>query len=228
MEEHGALVESVAELRVRARRSALELRMRADCGGVWREIVEGSLSVADSFVEADQVFLIVERLPKLHAVRPRNVETLQRVLLADAQKVVSVDLGVSASTVASRAKRELASIGVRTVPSKIPAILFVVARASQGGCGESVACSSEFEASGRRYFALTVVLPRAFAVALSPAIQDVVRLRIEGRTHAEIARIRQTSRRTIANQLATAFHRLGKSGRCGLLDALALQPRNDR
>jgi DNA-binding CsgD family transcriptional regulator len=226
MEEHRALVESGGELRVLARRYALERRVPVDCAGVWREIVEGRLTVADSFVAGDRVFLILERLPQLRSVR-RNVETLERVLLADAQKVVSVDLGLSASTVASRAKRELASIGVRTVASKIPAILFLVARASQGGCGESVVSSAEFEAAGRRYFALTVILSRAFGLALSPAMQEVVTLRIEGHTHAEIARIRHTSRRTIANQLATAFHRLGKSGRCGLLDVLALQPRND-
>jgi|SRR5688572_878488 DNA-binding CsgD family transcriptional regulator len=228
MEENRALTETMSELRVLARQHTSGQRVPADCGCIWRDIVEGSLSVVDSFVDGSQMFLIVEILPDVRALRPRSVATLERVLLADAQKVVSHDLNLSASTVASRAKRELASIGVRTVPSKIPAILFLVARASHDGGGGSVSRGSVFEATGRRYFALNAALPERFGLALSPALQDVVRMRIEGRTHAEIAGLRRTSRRTIANQLATAFHRLGRSGRSGLLGALATRPLNDR
>jgi DNA-binding CsgD family transcriptional regulator len=41
----------------------------------------------------------------------------------------------------------------------------------------------------------------------------VLRLLAEGKTHREIASLRGKSERTIANQLATAFARIGNSGR---------------
>jgi len=56
---------------------------------------------------------------------------------------------------------------------------------------------------------------------LSPAEYAVTRLLIEGKSYEELARLRQTSKRTVANQLASAFHRLGISGRAELLCLLA-------
>jgi DNA-binding CsgD family transcriptional regulator len=56
---------------------------------------------------------------------------------------------------------------------------------------------------------------------LTPAEFLVARLLIEGKSHAEIAAQRRTTLRTVANQLATAFHRLGVSGRLGLIGQLA-------
>jgi DNA-binding CsgD family transcriptional regulator len=56
---------------------------------------------------------------------------------------------------------------------------------------------------------------------LSPAEYAVTRLLIEGKSYQEMAVLRKTSKRTVANQLASAFHRLGISGRAELLCLLA-------
>jgi DNA-binding NarL/FixJ family response regulator len=59
---------------------------------------------------------------------------------------------------------------------------------------------------------------------LSPAECSVVRLVIEGFSHAEIASRRKTSTRTVANQLASVFRRLKVSGRLQLCRYLVELP----
>ena len=45
---------------------------------------------------------------------------------------------------------------------------------------------------------------------------EVLRMTVEGMSHAEIANGRGTSRRTVANQLGAIFRKLGVSGRSAL------------
>ncbi len=61
-----------------------------------------------------------------------------------------------------------------------------------------------------------------FPASLSLGEAAVVRQLIGGATHAEIARRRGTSSRTVANQLATAFQKLRVSGRAALTAHLIL------
>jgi DNA-binding CsgD family transcriptional regulator len=55
---------------------------------------------------------------------------------------------------------------------------------------------------------------------LTPAEEAVVRLVLEGRSNAEVARRRGASPRTVANQLASAYAKLGVTGRAGLVRLL--------
>jgi DNA-binding NarL/FixJ family response regulator len=79
---------------------------------------------------------------------------------------------------------------------------------------------------------LAVLLPRVeleLSRHFSPAVVEVCALALQGCSHAEIATRRGTSARTVANQLASAFRRLGVSGRLELLAAVArLQVRAHR
>ena len=54
------------------------------------------------------------------------------------------------------------------------------------------------------------------AATLTPAERAVVALALEGCSNQEIARRRGASARTIANQLASAYRKLGVSGRAEL------------
>ncbi len=54
---------------------------------------------------------------------------------------------------------------------------------------------------------------------LSAAEREVARLVLEGRSSREIAKVRGTSARTIANQLAAIFRKLGVSSRAELARA---------
>jgi DNA-binding NarL/FixJ family response regulator len=85
----------------------------------------------------------------------------------------------------------------------------------------SEARSSTLTHQGCTY--LTVSAPRpegCLQSRLSRAEFAVVRLLLEGKSHAEMSAERRTSMRTIANQLAAAFSKLGVSGRADLIREL--------
>jgi DNA-binding CsgD family transcriptional regulator len=60
--------------------------------------------------------------------------------------------------------------------------------------------------------------------ALTPAELEVTRLLFEGRSNAEIADARGTAQRTVANQIARIFEKLGVSSRAELLASLLRSP----
>lgn len=59
---------------------------------------------------------------------------------------------------------------------------------------------------------------------LTPAELEVARLLLEGHSNAEIARLRRTAQRTVANQIARIFEKLGVGSRAELLASLLRSP----
>ena len=95
-----------------------------------------------------------------------------------------------------------------TINREVRAITGRIARFDQDGCARWV-----------------VSIPRpdlSFPARLSSAELAVVRQLVQGQSHAQISRVRGTSTRTVANQLSTAFRKLGVSGRGELVDQLIL------
>jgi DNA-binding CsgD family transcriptional regulator len=76
---------------------------------------------------------------------------------------------------------------------------------------------SRFELDGDRYTVLSYPSPQVNLPGLSAAESQVAGLLLEGRTHDEIAKSRGTSRRTVANQIASIYKKLGVSSRAELL-----------
>jgi DNA-binding NarL/FixJ family response regulator len=192
-----------------------------DCARIWRGLVTGRLRVADSRSTPTHAYLLLE--PKLFDGRrgrpPHRFDVLERVLLGAGQKVASIELGLSPSTVALLSKRALRSIGVQNLPSRTPAVLFMLAKAARSPRRAERVRRSELAIAEKRYLLLSVPLETdLFANVLTPSEHAVVLLRLAGKSHAEIAAERGIARRTVANQLAGAFHRLGISGRFSLLD----------
>jgi DNA-binding CsgD family transcriptional regulator len=71
----------------------------------------------------------------------------------------------------------------------------------------------EPEFGGPSYFVISLASGRPLPYALSPAEREVVELVLAGLTNVEIASKRERSARTIANQLASIFRKLGVSSR---------------
>jgi DNA-binding CsgD family transcriptional regulator len=100
------------------------------------------------------------------------------------------------------------------------------AHATRGDATVPWGRASEFVRAGVKYRIVSLARPDGeLASLLTPAQFDVVRLRVEGKSHDEIAALRHRSRRTIANQLAESFRRLGVSGRAELIRCLITEPR---
>lgn len=78
------------------------------------------------------------------------------------------------------------------------------------------------EAGGARYAVLSYALPIVGRCEqLTKAERDVLALLLAGLSNAEIARQRRTSVRTVANQVASIFQKLGVSSRSELAALMA-------
>lgn len=78
--------------------------------------------------------------------------------------------------------------------------------------------AGRFELEGEEFALLEwPVRARAGVAALTPAQREVLALAVEGLSNAEIARRRRRSPRTVANQLAALFRRLGVRSRFELI-----------
>ena len=71
-------------------------------------------------------------------------------------------------------------------------------------------------AEGREVFVMVLERRRPGEELLSPAELAVIELVKQGLSNAAIARSRATSERTVANQIASAYRKLGVRGRAEL------------
>lgn len=215
--DHGAL----RALMVRAAASAAG-GPRSD---LWSAIRDGALIVVDSFSTSERAYLGLRwKIPSTSSLRLRHWDILERILLGESQKAIGLELELAASTVAMRSKAALRAIGVTSRVSAVPPLLNMLAHASVRRVAP-LYDEVEVVHEGVRYCVLNMTLASsALAARLSPAEQKVALMRIEGRTLAEIATSRQTSQRTVANQLGAAFRRLGVSGRSSLVQYFLLAP----
>jgi DNA-binding CsgD family transcriptional regulator len=202
--------------------SAVESSLSA----VWKALTSGECRVEDSFLTEERCYLILKRRTGAAGAvwqRPcaRRVHILERMLLEGNQKGVGIDLGLAPSTVALLTKQCLRSLGLACTASRVPPQVVMAVHAAR--CAQRYpARSSELHDVDASYQVISVERPESrLASLLTPAEFLVARLLIEGKSHAEIAARRRTTLRTVANQLGTAFHRLGVSGRLGLIAQLA-------
>jgi DNA-binding CsgD family transcriptional regulator len=192
---------------------------------VWAELLRGECCIADTFFAANRSFLLSRetRSPggkRARRVPRRPIELLETVLLGSTQKAVAIEAKMSVSTVSTLLREVLAVLGLSCPASKVPPIIVALASAARVAPltgRESVVTDGVLE-----YRVISVERPDlSLSTRLSPAEYQATRLLVEGKHHDEIARERNASPRTIANQLGSAFRKLGVSGRSELLAALS-------
>jgi DNA-binding NarL/FixJ family response regulator len=105
----------------------------------------------------------------------------------DAQKVIAYKLGIAQSTVATHLRKALTRMDICRYQ-------LAGAMVRDGAEGEAPIPASSWE-------------------ALSSAERVIIDAALDGRTNEEIARARNRSPRTIANQLAAAYRKLGVGSR---------------
>ena len=201
---------------------------RIELAALWDELVAGTCKVESWSHARDSWSIVVAREPAsgghppAPSLRPRDVEILEHALLCGVRKLVAVEVGLSCSSIAVILQGCFQYMGLSCLPSRIPGLLVVAAHARHHQAAKFQ--SSLSGGSGERFSYQTISVPRpdtALAAWLAPAEHTVISLLIEGMTYAEIAHARRTSIRTVANQVASGFRRLGVSGRAELLCLLA-------
>lgn len=206
------------------------LALRADAtsaqpvhiAGLWAELGSGAQRIADYFFTETSCFVAIAPAPspvtRDRRLSRKKLDVLERVLLRGGQKPVATELGLAPSTVAIIAGNCLRAMGLDHGASRAPLPLTLSIHAVHGLTALREARLSRVSHGGSTYSIIGTGRPELGLVrALSPAEFAVTRLLVEGKTHAQIAALRSTSVRTVANQLAAAFHKLGVSGRCELI-----------
>ena len=197
-----------------------------DLSLLWNQLCSGAWRVLDAFSTDERCYAVLEQPAgnRRQRVEGLRLQILESVLLGQSPKVVAIDLQVSPSTVAAALRRCLRTMGLRYRMSNLPVLLVMAARAARSNRHTAVTgriAHLDHEADAR----WVVSIPRpdlSFPARLSSAELAVVRQLVQGQSHAQISRVRGTSTRTVANQLSTAFRKLGVSGRGELVDQLIL------
>ncbi|HYQ02436.1 MAG TPA: helix-turn-helix transcriptional regulator [Polyangiaceae bacterium] len=151
------------------------------------------------------------------------MSTLERVLAGESPKVLAYEMDVSTSTVATRCAIGMQTIGCEATASTAPTLFLLAAHAARGMKLGPALVRALPDAERERWLVGYRRPDQELSASLTDAECGVVRLLVEGRSHAEMSRIRQRSQRTIANQLGSAFRKLGTSGRTALVAELLRQ-----
>ena len=195
---------------------------------VWVAIRSGAALVRGIEQTADRLYITLERRKPRAAVSRivrRRLDVLERLLLGDSGKVIAYDLDVSMSTIATDRILACRSIGLDATSSRKPMLLVMAVHAAFG----FVDPFAHVQETNANQTTLSIERPeRHVASRLTTTELEVLSDIVDGFSHAEIARRRCRSIRTIANQLASIFHKLRVSGRASLLAKLARESQRSR
>jgi DNA-binding NarL/FixJ family response regulator len=211
--------DSSGELRLRALAAEQEATEVIALPTIWTDLTEGRARIVDDFFTEDRCFIVLNPVgARAPVLPPRRQRLLEELLRGHHTKQVAADLNLSISTVSQDAKLALRQLGLdRTVGYVHPMLAMSVQAANDGERTES-GRTGLFAFGDRTLRVVGCARPEGhLARILSPAEFAVVRGVIEGKNYVEIATHRGTSTRTVANQLAAAFRRLGVSGKADLL-----------
>lgn len=192
-------------------------------GGIWQDLVEGRQRVTDAFFTPARCFLLLTPTHgTICAISGRRRHVLEALLNGQTAKALAYDLTVAPSTISQDAKLALSHIGCGRTAGRVHPLLVIAARAASRGAASGLGRGCWFTHAGEHHRVVGAPRPdERLGPVLPPAELAVVRGLVEGRNYREIAASRGTSTRTVANQLAAAFRRLGVSGRGNLLGHLA-------
>ncbi|MEO8900168.1 MAG: helix-turn-helix transcriptional regulator [Polyangiaceae bacterium] len=194
---------------------------------LWAELIAGSCKVEATLCSPESYTLVVRRGQSAQcgqsaALSRRDIDILEQSMLAGVRKSVAADHCLCPSSIAEILKRCFEFMGLSCWPSRIPLLLVMAAHAKHAEPSAFPAKCVLAQNQSLARQSISASRPDIeLARELSPAEYGVTRLLVEGNGYAQIAELRQTSRRTVANQLASAFQRLDISGRAELLCLLA-------
>ncbi|HYP75668.1 MAG TPA: helix-turn-helix transcriptional regulator [Polyangiaceae bacterium] len=215
---------SLAAFRSLAAERDAALSQTFDLGRLWLELCRGTWRFRDTFSTDTRYVALIEE-PRVRFPQPLKackLGVLKRVLLGEAPKAVAIELRMGLSSVAAAIQDCLLGMGIPGRLSQASVLLTMAACAAhRPQSSPTLGRLSRIEFNGEGFWVVSVVRPDLqFPVPLSEAEAAVVRELLAGRSHAQISNLRATSRRTVANQLATVFRKLGVSGRGAVVHRL--------
>lgn len=197
---------------------------------LWADLVSGRWRLLGHLGRPDGCYLVVaERTDaSRRSLSPAEENVLRRAAEGAAGKEIALDSGQSLSTVATHLRRALWKLGLPSRRHLWMTRAFLrrdradLSAASAGAPPIALgAYMTTFTRRGERIAVIASPAPRTTG-GLTAAEREVTWLATSGSSNAEIAALRGVSPRTVANQLASAYRKLGPSPRREL--ALTLLP----
>jgi DNA-binding NarL/FixJ family response regulator len=186
----------------------------------WSKLCAGELRIVRYVQDESQTTVYLEDRragdSEPRAIRGRTLDVLQRVLGGQSLNFIALDVARSCSTISAEFKVAMGALGLTPRLSGLPLFLVQLWHATLDPKLDAHAVRSES--------CTMVTLPRPdleLPNLVSCAELQVCRMLLQGCTHAEIATVRGTSLRTVANQIASIFDKLKVSGRLELVTRLA-------
>lgn len=206
---HGAMRDRLREL---VRRRELERSVRTASDGMWSELADGRWTLIDHFDSNGQrVVLALRNAPRgesLCRLTRQEVEALGRARTGASNKEIALSMNISMSSVT----RLLQSVAWKLNAAVADIIQFLPA--------DTIRCRSLlFGNSSLTVFSRDAV--SEWQSVLSDTEKSVVAAVLRGCSNRKIAAMRGRSVRTVINQLASAFEKLGVRSRRELVSRVA-------
>ena len=181
----------------------------------WPALIAGRWTLVDRFESGGQRLVIACRNDLVAAphkmLRGAEATVLRRALAGEAGKVIAADLCVSDATVSRLIARSLRRLGLRSLVEAAALLPLPVTVVGVGHDTTSIDVGVVRQHSPDQEASVEA------SAQLSPAERAVLAGVLEGSSHRTIAARRHSSPRTIANQVAAIFRKLGVHSRRELI-----------
>lgn len=195
---------------------------------LWQSLVAARWTLVDRFESDGRRFVVAHRNPppvnEAFGLTERERQVAAHAAAGLSNKAIAYALGLPSGSVATGLETACTKLGLpdRVALITVGAALGVAWCPKNGIKSPATATTVSF---GHPATELAYASAKSAAPELPPALQEVVRLLCAGRSQAEIAAARNVSPRTVANQVAAIYQRLGLSGRSELVAYMAGRPR---
>lgn len=196
---------------------------------LWSGLKRGCFRIREHRTDARHVSLTivhVAKLPPAGITLQRSGIMLEQVLLGQSQKSVSYTHGVAPSTVALSIKHALERMGLFTRFTRVPLVVPMLAHAAHHP--QRVSAVVEGDLPRQPAEQCVVRIERSDGILaewLTASELGVATALLEGKSYEEIAELRGTALRTIANQMSSIGRKLATRGRFDLLLATVTRAR---
>jgi DNA-binding NarL/FixJ family response regulator len=179
---------------------------------LWKGLVSGRWSLVDRVDERESTMLIAHKndptTPDPRGLSPRERAIVELALTGTSNKNIAYTLGLSPGTVAGHLQQALAKLRIKSRVELMRLGAGAAAQAPRAGAGDTEIGMLVVDKGGEAHAALT------------DAEDDVARLVADGLTNVEIAERRGSAERTVVNQIAAIYEKLGIGSRAELVLAL--------
>ena len=184
----------------------------------WVRLCAGDARIVRAYSDAEQHHVELAR-DQNQGLTTHSLDILLPVLFGKAQKVVAAEALRSSSSITGTATIALRRMGLACRPNDVPMITVMMAQAAARLGAAHYPAGSLLPEIREDNCVLSVPRSEAWlSQVLTRSELRVIALRVEGYSHEQVAHVCTVSKRTVANQIASAYRKLGVSARLELLN----------